>query len=297
VAPPLSPGTLSAVACALEATARKPGNVHRYRDFQGLGYLDLILSAQAVAPALDRAATEGVGRAVLEGVRATRRLVRTNTNLGMLLLLAPLAAVGPSTTLEQGVADILVATTVDDAVLVYEAIRLAEPGGLGRVEDQDVSTTPSATLLDVMRMAAGRDSVARQYDNRFADVLGVALPALRNSLLTGRTLEEAVILTHLTLLAHLPDTLIARKRGASEAEEASRLARELLAQGWPDRPTARLSCARFDCWLRSVGHERNPGTTADLVTAALFAGLRDGTIRLPIEPGRWSAVTDHQANP
>ena len=30
---PLSPGQLAQIACLLEVTARKPGNIHRYRDF------------------------------------------------------------------------------------------------------------------------------------------------------------------------------------------------------------------------------------------------------------------------
>src|SRR5215210_8063191 len=88
-----SPGRLAQVACLLEVTARKPGNVHRHADFAGTHYLDFLLSAAAIGPALDRARALGVGRAILDAVEATRRVVATNTNLGMVLLLAPLAAV------------------------------------------------------------------------------------------------------------------------------------------------------------------------------------------------------------
>ncbi|HEX4073008.1 MAG TPA: triphosphoribosyl-dephospho-CoA synthase, partial [Planctomycetaceae bacterium] len=91
--PQLSPGRLAQAACLLEVTAHKPGNVHRYADLPGLHFIDFLLSAMAIAEPLDRAATEGVGSAVLGAIDATRRVVRTNTNLGIVLLLAPLAAV------------------------------------------------------------------------------------------------------------------------------------------------------------------------------------------------------------
>src|SRR5262245_53537811 len=91
--PRMSPGRLAQFACLLEVTARKPGNVHRFRDLPGLQFVDCLLSAVAIAEPLDRAAEIGVGDAVYEAIEATRRVVATNTNLGMVLLLAPLAAV------------------------------------------------------------------------------------------------------------------------------------------------------------------------------------------------------------
>ena len=132
----LSPGLLAQMACLMEVTARKPGNVHRGVDFEDSHFLDYLLSAAAIAGPLDRARAIGVGRAVLEAVEATRRVVATNTNLGMVLLLAPLAAVPEDRTLPDGIAAVLAATTIDDAREVYQAIRLAHPGGLGTVADR-----------------------------------------------------------------------------------------------------------------------------------------------------------------
>ena len=37
----------------------------------------------------------------------------------------------------------------------------------------------------------------------------------------------------------------------------------------------------FDAWLRADGHRRNPGTTADLIAASLFAAFRDGILPMP----------------
>jgi triphosphoribosyl-dephospho-CoA synthase len=288
----LSTGTLAQLACLLEATARKPGNVHPWEDFEDTTFLDFALSALAIGPALDRAAGRGVGAMVLDAVASTRRVVATNTNLGMVLLLAPLAAVAREVPLREGVADVLSATTVDDARLVYRAIRLARPGGLGQATEQDVTAEPTQTLVDVMALAADRDTVARQYANSFGEVFDVGVPALRGALAAGRPLETAVIATHLRLLAEVPDTLIARKCGPDESREAARRAADVLRDGWPDSTTGILSCARLDRWLRARGHARNPGTTADLVAAALFVCLRDGTIRLPVTGGRsgWSSA-------
>jgi triphosphoribosyl-dephospho-CoA synthase len=269
----LSPGRIAELACLLEATARKPGNVHRFRDFADTSYLDFLLSATALVGPLDQAETTGVGPAILAAVGATHQLVRTNTNLGMILLLTPLAAVPEDLSLESGVPSVLASLTLDDARLTYQAIQLANPGGLGRVDSQDVSEEPTITLLEAMRLAAPRDLVARQYASGYADVFALVLPALRSALGRGEPLESAIVHAFLVTLAALPDSLVARKRGEAVAREASERAGKALET---------RDLAAFDAWLREDGHARNPGTTADLVTAALFAALRDGTIEFPL---------------
>jgi triphosphoribosyl-dephospho-CoA synthase len=270
----LSTGQAATLACLLEVTARKPGNVHRFRDFDDLTYNDFLLSAAAVGPALDHAPCRRVGETVLEAIQATRQVVRTNTNLGIVLLLAPLAAVPSDQELRSGVEAVLDRLDLDDARLVYRAIRLANPGGLGRVAEQDVADEPTLPLRQIMTLAANRDLVGRQYANGFLEVLGVGVPVLRQGLEQTGDVERAIVLCQLQLLAGLPDSLIARKCGSSVAEEASRRALAVLEQGWPCCGDAPLEA--FDAWLTTDGHRRNPGTTADLVTACLFAALRDG---------------------
>jgi len=228
-----------------------------------------------------------VGRAVLQAVKATRCLVETNTNLGMILLLAPMAAVPMGSNLQTGVQAVLEATSAQDALLVYQAIRLARPGGLGTVEDQDVADEPTLTLREAMTLAADRDLIARQYANGFTEVFDAILPTLRASIGQGQPLETAIILAALRFQAGSPDTLIARKLGPTLAVEASSRAAKVLAAGWPDTAKGDDALVAFDQWLRDDGHARNPGATADLVTAGLFAALRDGTIQLPIA-GVWS---------
>ena len=285
-----SPGKLAQFACVLEATARKPGNVHRFRDFADLDYLDFILSAAMIVEPFDRAWSLGVGRTTLDAVRETRRVVTTNTNLGIILLLAPLAAVSLPVDLRQGVKTVLKAASVHDAKLVYEAIRLAQPGGLGSSIEQDICRDPTVSLVEVMRLAADRDLIARQYVNGYAEVFDLALPALREGLTIGLGLEGAIIHSHLHVLAARSDTLIERKCGPRVAMEASRRASALLNGGWPKGGHAAL--AEFDAWLVSAGNSRNPGAAADIVAAAIYAALRDSLIVLPRERGPldWSGT-------
>jgi len=269
------------LACALEAAARKPGNVHPQASFPDLTYADFVRAADAAAPALARAAETGVGPAVLEAVRRVRNASQSNVNLGIVLLIAPLAAVPRSVPLPQGLEQVLNSLDVNDAAHVYEAIRVARPGGLGRAESQDVSQTPTVGLREAMRLAADRDAIAREYAAGFPLVLLRGVPLLAETPRFADGWETGIVRLHLTLMAEVPDTLIARKCGIETAREAARRAQDVLDAGWPETPAGRDRCAEFDRWLRSDGHRRNPGTTADLVAASLFAALREGVIAPP----------------
>lgn len=282
VSPLLSLGQCATLACVLEATAPKAGNVHRSADFEELTFHDFLASAVAIAPAIEAAPQAGVGRTALDAIVATRRVVSTNTNLGIVLLLAPLAAVPRLTLLSTATAgEVLAKLTPDDCRLVYAAIRMAVPGGLGKVKEMDVADEPPADLLLAMHAAADRDLVARQYVDAFRLVLDDALPLL----ITGRSrdwsLTESIIHSHLSLLARYEDSLIVRKCGAETAKQVSAMAGGVLAAGGPGDEVYYEALAEFDFWLRTDGHRRNPGTTADLIAAALFAGLRDGLILPP----------------
>jgi triphosphoribosyl-dephospho-CoA synthase len=275
---PPSIGQCAQVACIWEATARKAGNVHRFADFADLTYLDFVLSAAAVGLVFEQAPYCSVGKTVLAALRATRAVVSTNSNLGIVLLLTPLAkACSPDRdqeALRANLSTVLNQLTVEDARLVYEAIRLAQPGGLGTVPAEDVAGQPSQALREVLALAVERDRIARQYTCDFADVFELGVPALVEGWERLGSVEGAVIYCQLCCLAAFPDSLIARKRGPLEAEEATRRARDVLDAGGLASPVGRRGFAELDRWLRDVGHSRNPGTTADLVTACLFVALR-----------------------
>jgi triphosphoribosyl-dephospho-CoA synthase len=279
----LSIGLCAQLACIWEATARKPGNVHRYVCFENSHYVDFLTSAAAIAPIMETAGQRPVGETILEAIQATRQVAATNTNLGIVLLLAPLAAVPSHEPLTTALPPILAKLDTDDARSAYRAIRLAAPGGLGQIAEQDVADEPTVTLREAMGLAAERDRVARQYVSDFADVFGTGLAGLRRGLETAGTLEDAIIYCHLHLLAAFPDSLICRKCGAAAAETASTLAREVLAAGWPNTGSSTKALEEFDKWLHAPGHARNPGTTADLVAASLFVALRVGIITPPVD--------------
>jgi triphosphoribosyl-dephospho-CoA synthase len=279
----LTSGQCAGLACLLEATAGKPGNVHRGADFEKLTYLDFATSALVVVPAFDAAAAgAGLGEIVLAAVEATRRAVGTNTNLGTILLLAPLAMTGQDETLPQGVSRVLSRLNAKDARLVYRAICLAEPGGMGDVDKADVRGEPPADLLAAMRLAADRDLVARQYVNGFNEVLASVVPWLDEGLKRGWPLSAAIIHAYLQVMNEHPDSLIQRKCGADVARQAAAWAGSVLSSGGPGDEAYDHTLADFDFWLRADGHRRNPGTSADLLAAGLFAALRDGVIELPI---------------
>jgi triphosphoribosyl-dephospho-CoA synthase len=278
----LSIGQCATLACLLEASIPKPGNVHRGADFEDLSLNDFLVSAAAIGPAMDAAAgSDNLGRTVLRAIQATQHLVSSNTNLGIVLLLAPLASVPRDTSVSDGVPQILDELTAEDAHNVYEAIRIAEPGGLGQVDAMDVAHSPPEDLLAAMRQAADRDLIARQYVNRFEDLFSCCVPWLREDLDNGLSLTDSVVHTHVRLMQRFPDTLIARKCGVDVAQTAATRAAAVVNSGQPGDEAYHAALSDLDFWLRSDGHRRNPGTTADFIAAGLFVLLRDGHLKGP----------------
>lgn len=270
-------------ACVWEATARKPGNVHPEASFTDVRYEDFVRSAELIAPVLAETEQLGVGRAIREAVAVTRRGIGRNTNLGIILLIAPLAAVPSSLTLRKGIDAVLAGLTVEDARHCYAAIRDASPGGLGQTSTEDVSQAPSVTLREAMQLAAERDRIAAQYANGFHDILerGLNLLATLADVAPGNEWECAVISLHLHLMSELPDTLIARKCGWAAAAESAERAQQVIDSGWPATLEGQREFQQLDFWLRADGNRRNPGTTADFVAAILFAALREHRLNLP----------------
>jgi triphosphoribosyl-dephospho-CoA synthase len=270
------------LACLLEVAAPKPGNVSPGRAFGDMRYEDFLASAAAIGPAFLDAGRQGLGATILAAVEATRRWTAVNTNLGLILLLSPLAhgmlRKGDGS-LRDAVRRVLQATTVDDARIAYQAIRLAAPGGLGSVEAQDVALEPDVSLRDAMVLAAGRDAIASEYATDFAITFETAAPALTAALDAGLEWPEAAVETSLTILAHQRDSLIERKLGRAAADAVSREAAEVLASGGVRSDDGRKRLEQFDAGLRGGANRRNPGTTADLTAAALFVAIIERGLR------------------
>lgn len=270
--PPGGRGWCAAAASILEATAPKPGNVHPGASFDDLAYEDLVAAGLAIAPAMERADREPLGRTILDAVRASRAVTRSNANLGIVLLIAPLAAAAEP----QRVDGVLDRLTAADAADVWQAIALAEPGGMGTRSRDDLRGPAPTDLRAAMRQAAPHDTIARLWAEGYAGLFAGPVHDLGADLAAGQPVFDAIIRCQLRQLAREPDTLIARRHGTVVAADVSRGAADVLAagSGWRD------AVARFDATLRAP-RRLNPGTTADLVAAALYILVRDG--RLPHE--------------
>ena len=247
--------------------------------FHDTRYEDFLASAAAIGPAMARAVEQSLGATIRDAVEATRHWTHANTNLGIVLLLAPLAraALDPAPDpLPRRLDRVLDAASVADTADVYAAIRRAAPAGLGRVADQDIAAPPSVPLRAAMALAADRDAIAREYATGFATTFEAGAPALARARHDGLSWPDATVETYLTLLAAMPDTHVARKLGATAAEAVSREAGTVIAAGGVRTEAGRTALAAFDAALRDPRNSRNPGATADLTAAAIFAALLDG---------------------
>jgi triphosphoribosyl-dephospho-CoA synthase len=270
-------------ACLAELRALKPGNVHDYAEGHGMTLAQFETSATVAAPIIAAPGLR-VGQRILKAVEATSAAVGLNTNLGIILLAAPLIAGvwrPEHGSLRERVAGVLDALDRSDAEQAYAAIRLASPGGLGQSAEQDVVRQPTVTLKQAMALAAERDRIARQYVTYFQDIFEIGVLRLREAVASGLPIEEAVSAVHLRFMAAFADSHIQRKYGAATAEavrgEADLLDREWLWHGpWIERRRRLLA---FDAKLKSRG--LNPGTSADLTVACLLANRLEDMIAGP----------------
>jgi triphosphoribosyl-dephospho-CoA synthase len=276
------------MACLLEVSADKPGNVTRHNGFNDSCFEDFIISASAIGPAFRCASNASVGQTILRAIQDTRRFVGVNTNLGIVLMLAPLAkavgfvkSYGPvkPDELRRALGAVLKELSVHDAVLAYEAIRLANPGGLGEVKQHDSKDkNVSISLYEAMELARTRDSLAKEYVTDFKITFEIGLPAFKEALGKGAKVSPAVVQTFLSILARVPDTLIARKKGMEKALDVSKKAGQILNKGGVFSPKGSDAISLFDAALRDEKHGLNPGTTADLVAAVLFVFLLENDL-------------------
>lgn len=279
--PPAQPGAYPAsrleraVLASLisEVDALKPGNVHRFAGGHGMRYEEFISSAEASAGPLC-APGASVGRRVLGAIEATRRAVGANTNLGIVLLYAPVLRACESSRgledLRQNLLQVLGALHHEDARDVFAAIRLAQPGGLGRSERHDVRQEPDCSLLEAMQAAAERDLIASQYVTGFTQIWDCGLAWLGEFLARWNSVEWATVGCYLRFLAEYPDSHIRRKFGADVASQVRGRSAEVLRrfEKKKDPGGAVSMLLEYDRELKDTGI--NPGTSADLTAASLL---------------------------
>ncbi len=263
-------------ACMAEIEALKPGNVHIFADGHGMTVQDFIDSADAVSQVIV-VPDLSLGQRILYSVQATQKAVGCNTNLGIILLCAPMvqAILTPvNTNFHSNLMHVLQQSTIEDAQLAFTAIALANPAGLGEAEQYDVRKydmhqTANCTLLQAMQAAAHRDLIAAQYSNNFDAIFNLGLPLFNQASHLHRSWITTKL--YLTFLSTFADSHIKRKHGAKVAADIQQQAKQhLTAFNLLDNPK------RYQGKLLAWDHQLkqtqiNPGTSADLTVAVLFA--------------------------
>jgi len=255
-----------------ELTALKPGNVHIFADGHGMVVQDFIKSAEVVAAVIAQPDL-AVGQRILASVEATWKAVGCNTNLGIILLAAPLiqAAMLDSTSgLQANLYQVLNNLTVHDAELAYQAIKVASPGGLGEADQHDVHHPPDITLLEAMQVAQNRDMIARQYASGYADIFGFGLDRYQKMISQWQNESWAVTSIFLGFLATFNDSHIARKYGDTKAEAIKNEA-FLHDQAMASLQNPKLyqrALLQYDGELKML--KVNPGTSADMTVATVL---------------------------
>ena len=270
-------------ACVAELQALKPGNVHIFADGHSMTVQDFLRSAEAAATVIAQPELS-VGQRIESAVAATWQAVPCNTNLGVVLLCAPLIHAvlhGKCTGLQARLRQILNALTVADTEAAYRAIVQAAPGGLGNSARYDVHEVPAVTLLAAMGEAQQRDRIARQYANGFADIFDIGVTYYRAALRRWQNPAWATTAVYLKFLSTFDDSHIVRKYGLAVAQQVSRQAgmHEQVLLATENPKTCQSALLKFDADLKAQG--LNPGTSADLTVASLLAVAiqdRDGFV-------------------
>lgn len=259
-------------SCLDEVAVLKPGNVHVFADGHGMVVDDFIKSAEASSQVIAQA-NLGVGQRILNAVNATWDSVGCNTNLGIILLAAPIvhaALLNQPASFRSRLSQTLQDLTVDDAAYAYQAIQRANPAGLGTVEEQDVANTPSITLLAAMQIAQSQDFIAQQYVNGYLEIIEFGLPIYQQGLAKWERSGWATTLVYLAYLSTFKDSHIARKYGD---EVALRI--QLQAKAHYDAlicmENPKLYFKELIIFDRELKDRKvNPGTSADLTVATLL---------------------------
>jgi len=301
-------GSALQLAILLEVSAYpKPGNVHRTRDFKRTRFEHFLASASVLGSQFRLAALRGatiaqdsrdaklmIGERIKSAVEACSEWQHGgNTSLGSILLLVPIAyaagMIRPRSRLtpamiRQNLKRVVRRTTPTDVVNVYEAIRVATPGGIGTAPELDANDDDSIaeiqrrglSLLDIFRISTSYDSISSEWANDFSITFEIGLPALTRELRSTGDINKAIVDTYLKILCKIPDTLIARKQGEETARQVTLRAKRVMKLGGMKTPQGRRAVLQMDRELRRQGNEWNPGTTADLTASALSVLVLSG---------------------
>ena len=283
---------LAQIASVLEVSGwPKPGNVHRTRNYNDMVFQDFIISGVVIGNTMEELASQSkeiddlskaeLGKFILQAVKETDKWVEINTNLGIMMMCIPIAASASISNgfdeLQENVGLLMDATTVDDAVNLYDAINVADAGGMGDQEEFDVMSEKAKdelrannqTMYDVLKISAGWDRLASELTSKMPVCFELGYPTFSTFWKNSDDVDvinQATVLTFMTILSEIPDTLISRKYGNEIAKGVSEKAKEILEFKDDDSFVEKL--LEFDDYLYK--NKYNPGTTADLTAASIF---------------------------
>lgn len=262
-------------ACMLEIEALKPGNVHIFADGHNMTVHDFIKSAEVTASVIAEPSLT-VGERILYAVEATQKAVGTNTNLGIILLCAPLVHAALQSEqfsepiLRKNLTLTMTELTIDDAQQAAKAIVLAKPAGLGQSKMYDVNAPLSITLLALMQAAADYDRIAWQYANHFLDIFDFGVPQFQSAFTKYKNQAWATTALYLGFMAKEPDTHLTRKCGGAVAATIMEEAQQYETNYWATNNPKLVQQQLLD-WDTSLKKKQlNPGTSADLTVASIL---------------------------
>ncbi len=275
---------IAQIASALEVSGYpKPGNVHRTRDYDDMVFEDFIISGIVIGDTIREACTDvdvedpKLGKYILQAVAETDKWIKNNTNLGIVMMITPIAVAAAISDsfdeIQDNVKLLMENTSVDDACDLYDAINIADAGGMGEEDEYDVSSDSAKqelrndglTMYDVLKISATKDMLGREMTSGMPFIFEKGYPTY-HELTKEKSLNEACLLTFLTILSEVPDTLISRKYDEDEAIKVSMMTRDLLKM--KDSSDFAKQIKDFDDYLYK--NKYNPGTTADLTATSIF---------------------------
>ncbi|MCD6420437.1 MAG: triphosphoribosyl-dephospho-CoA synthase [Synergistetes bacterium] len=262
-----------------EAAFPKPGNVYPFKGFPEMDFADFILASVNMGISLYDVDVLGVGELIYRSLERTYKDLGVNINLGVVLLIVPLAKAywlrGERESLRDTLCNVLDSLSIEDAMWVYKGIRMVSPGGMGRSKRADIRDAPDVTLKEAMNIAKDRDSIAYEYASCYEITFDFLYPRLVGNR-CDLSLQDAVVQVFLELLSTMPDSLIARKYGEDVARDVINMAKSVLSTGGMRSIEGRKAVSEFDAYLRGDDKKLNPGTSADLIASALMVYFLEG---------------------
>ena len=275
----------SQIACCLEVSSFKPGNVHRNREYDDIKYHHFLSSGIAFGNIIYEASQDNkdIGKYIKLAVMESKKWSPTNANLGIIMLHMPIGMSSgkidefDENELKKEIISTAKNTTVNDAVNVYEAIEIGMPNINPPKEGPDAQKNDAKqelveknlTLYDVFKISSTWDSISKEWAEGF-NISFKGYNLLNEYYEEYNNINLATTKTFLSILSEHPDTLIARKKDLDTSKMVSEMAKNILDEGFKKE-----DIEEFDKFLSKEGNKLNPGTTADLVASSLMIFLLD----------------------